>query len=157
MQVHWPALVKEARAVPEAVQHFQVFIKGCPIELRCDHKPLARFLEAQTKNEMVNYWSLIIQEFDITFKWVCSEENISDCLSCLVKDKLFISHPENSKFNDFPEKSLNLELSGYEMNSLSSTKQLRQSLMFSSEHTHLKVMSNSCIINDQWFTISFLV
>ena len=53
---------------------------------------------------MVNCWSLIIQEFDITFEWVCSEENISDCLSCLVEDKLFISHPENSKLNDFPEK-----------------------------------------------------
>ncbi len=31
------------------------------------------------------------------------------------------------------------------------------SLMFSSEHTHLKVMSNSCMINDQQFTILFLV
>ncbi len=40
-QVHWSALVKEARAVLEAMQHFQVFMKGCPIELRCNHKPLA--------------------------------------------------------------------------------------------------------------------
>ncbi len=104
--------MKEVRAVLQAEQHFQVFIKGCPIELRCDHKPLARFLEAQTKNEMVNHWSLIIQEFNITFKWVYSEENISDCLSHLVEDKLFISHPENSKLNNFPKKlkAMNTEL-----------------------------------------------
>ena len=32
-QLFWSALVKEARAVMEAVQHFEVFLKGCPILL----------------------------------------------------------------------------------------------------------------------------
>ena len=80
-QRNWAALVKEARAVYEAVKHFSVFIKGCHTVLRCDHKPLERFLHTNTKNEMVNRWSLDIQEYDIDFKWVATNENLSDCLS----------------------------------------------------------------------------
>ena len=91
-QMFWSALVKEARAVLEAVQHFEVYIKGAKTELRCDHKPLARFLEARTKNEMVNRWSLNIQEYDIRFVWVASEDNVSDCLSRLVEPELYVPH-----------------------------------------------------------------
>jgi hypothetical protein len=102
-QLNWAALVKEARAVYEAVQHFDVFIRGCPITLRCDHKPLARFLEAKTKNEMVNRWSLNIQEYDIEFEWVASEDNISDCYSRLVEKDLFRNH--DSVEEEIPEKA----------------------------------------------------
>ena len=84
----WSALVKEARAVLEAVEHFAVYIKGCPVELRCDHKPLQRFLEAKTKNEMVNRWSLNLQEYDLKFVWVKSEDNVSDCLSRMVAEDI---------------------------------------------------------------------
>ena len=82
-QVNWSALVKEARAVYEAVLHYEVFLIGCHVTLRCDHKPLLRFLEATTHNDMVNRWSLDIQRFDIQFEWVESEANVSDCLSRL--------------------------------------------------------------------------
>ena len=91
-QCNWAALVKEARAVKEAVEHFAVFIEGCPVTLRCDHKPLERFLEAQMCNEMVNRWSLKIQRFDLKFKWVSSEKNLSDCLSQMNDAKLFQDH-----------------------------------------------------------------
>jgi hypothetical protein len=99
-QKNWAALVKEARAVLESVQHFSVYLLGCRTILRCDHKPLARFLEARTRNEMVNRWSLLIQEFDIEFEWVSSEMNISDCLSRLGVDDLFLQHDEID--DDFP-------------------------------------------------------
>jgi hypothetical protein len=91
-QRNWAALVKEARAVLEAVQHYAVYLTACHTTLRCDHKPLARFLEARTKNEMVNRWSLLIQEFEIEFEWVCSEDNMSDCLSRLGLDDLISPH-----------------------------------------------------------------
>ena len=87
-QLHWSALVKEARAVMEAVQHFKVFISGCMVILRCDHKPLQSFLFKQTKNDMVNRWSMSIQEYNMEFVWVSTDDNISDCLSRLVKDDI---------------------------------------------------------------------
>jgi transposase InsO family protein len=49
----------------------------------CDHKPLSNFLIQRTKNEMVNRWSLLIQEFNIEFRHVCSDDNVSDFLSRL--------------------------------------------------------------------------
>ena len=103
-QKSWSALVKEARAVYEAVQHYAVFLTGVHVVLRCDHKPLARFLEARTKNEMVNRWSLAIQEFLITFEWVASEQNISDCLSRMGASNLFHDHTDvESDFPAFPK------------------------------------------------------
>ena len=80
-QVNWAALVKEARGVYESVKHFAVFLLANKTILRCDHKPLARFLETRTKNEMVNRWSLDLQEFSIEFRWVDTENNLADCLS----------------------------------------------------------------------------
>ncbi len=101
-------LVKEARAVKEAVEHFAVFIEGCPVALCCDHKPLERFLEAQTRNEMVNRWSLEIQRFDLKFEWVSSEKNLSDCLSQMNDAKLFQDH--NVMDADFPVKPIRQEI-----------------------------------------------
>ncbi len=112
-QLCWSALVKEARAVKEAVLHFAVFIKGCRVVLRCDHKPLAAFLRQRTKNEMANRWSIDIQEFNLEFEWVSSEDNISDCLSRtvirpdLIKRGLYKPHEQDQvKVSEFPEKSL---------------------------------------------------
>ncbi len=107
-QHNWAALVKEARAVKEAVEHFAVFIEGCPVTLRCDHKPLERFLEAQTHNEMVNHWSLEIQHFDLKFEWVSSKKNLSDCLSRMNDAKLFQDHDVMD--TDFPTKPICQEI-----------------------------------------------
>ena len=104
-QLYWAALVKEARAVYEAVQHYEVLIKGCPINLRCDHLPLKEFLATKTKNEMVNRWSLAIQEFQIEFTHVSSENNLSDCLSRLVPAGLYVDHEPNNNFSEIPAKA----------------------------------------------------
>ena len=104
-QKNWAPLVKEARAVLEAVQHYAVFITGCKIILKCDHKPLLNFLHGRTKNEMVNRWSLLIQEQDIEIQWVSSEENISDCLSRLCEVGLFkkLDVEQGEDFPPFPQ------------------------------------------------------
>jgi hypothetical protein len=102
-QLNWSALMKEARAVMEAVLHYEVFIKGCKTKLMCDHKPLLNFLKAKTKNEMANRWSLAIQEFDIEQEFVSSAENISDCYSRLVDDGIY--HKHEFVEADFTERS----------------------------------------------------
>ena len=96
--------MKEAWAVYEAHKHFSVFILGAPTTLYCDHKPLVNFLWNQTKNAMVNRWSLDIQEYMLKFIWVDTHTNISDCLSQLVENDLYREHDEIE--NDFPEGSM---------------------------------------------------
>ena len=100
-QINWSTLVKEARAVYEACKHFSMFILGAPTTLYCDHKLLANFLQNQTKNAMVNRWSLDIQEYALKFVWVDTHTNISDCLSQLVENNLYREHDEVE--GDFPD------------------------------------------------------
>jgi hypothetical protein len=110
-QLAWSALVKEARAVKEGTEHFGVFIKGCEVYLRCDHKPLERFLESQTKNQMANRWSLDIQEYNLKFRWVSSKDNISDCLSrtvirpSLIQEGLY-KPLKTADLHEFPERAI---------------------------------------------------
>ena len=100
-QINWSALVKEAWVVYEACKHFSVFILGAPTTLYCDYKLLANFLQNQTKNAVVNRWSLDIQEYVLKFVWVDMHTNISNCLSQLVENDLYREH--NGIENDFPE------------------------------------------------------
>jgi transposase InsO family protein len=91
-QLCWSALVKEAFAIKKAVEYFKTIITLAKVHLFCDHKPLHNFLHTKTANQMVNRWSLEIQEHQITFEWVESERNISDCLSRLVENELHVQH-----------------------------------------------------------------
>ncbi len=86
--------MKEAWAVYEACKYFSMFILGAPTTLYCNHKLLANFLWNQTKNAMVNRWSLDIQEYALKFIWVDTHTNISDCLSQLVENDLYQEHDE---------------------------------------------------------------
>ncbi len=92
-QCKWAAFTKEAYAVYAAVLFYKVFITGCKVKLMCDHKPLEDFLQATTKNDMVNHWSINIQEYDISFQWVETSKNLSDCLTQLVDPTLFTPLP----------------------------------------------------------------
>ena len=86
----WAAFTKEAYAVYAAVLFYKVFITGCKVKLMCDHKPLEGFLQATTKNNMVNCWLINIQEYDISFEWVETSKNLSNCLTRLVDPQLFM-------------------------------------------------------------------
>ena len=92
-QCKWAVFTKEAYAVYAAVLFYKVFITGCKVKLMCDHKPLEGFLQATTKNDMVNRWSINIQEYDISFQWVETSKNLSDCLTRLVNPQLFTPLP----------------------------------------------------------------
>ena len=108
-EINWGALVKEAHAVYRAVQFFSVFITAAKVTLRCDHKPLERFLVADTKNQMVNRWSLNMQQYDIDFKWVATDKNISDCLSRLIDAGVYQPHEKvEEDFNVYPKNQLDV-------------------------------------------------
>ena len=92
-QCKWAAFTKEAYVVYAAVLFYKVFITGCKVKLMCNHKPLKGFLQATTKNDMVNCWSINIQEYDISFQWVETSKNLSDCLTQLVDPQLFTPLP----------------------------------------------------------------
>lgn len=105
-QTAWAALTKEAYAVYRSVEFFAVFIAASQVTLRCDHKPLARFLKVDTRNQMVNRWSINMQQYDIVFKWVATDQNISDCLSRLISTGLYVPHePVATDFDPFPKYS----------------------------------------------------
>ncbi len=87
-QCKWAPFTKESYAAYSAVQFYKVFIMGCKVQLMCDHKPLQGFLHSTTKNDLVNHWSVNIQDYDVSFEWVETSRNISDCLARLV-DPLF--------------------------------------------------------------------
>ena len=92
-QCKWAVFTKEAYAVYAAVLFYKVFITGCKVKLMCDHKPLKGFLQATMKNDMVNRWSINIQEYEISFEWVETSKNLSDCLTRLVDPQLFTPLP----------------------------------------------------------------
>ena len=85
-QKYWPALVKEAYAVYSAVKRLSYYITGGVVHLRCDHLPLAKFLERNTGSEKVNHWSLEISDQNIVFHYVPGKKNaLADALSRMVK------------------------------------------------------------------------
>ena len=105
-QCAWAALTKEAHAVYRSVEFFHVFITGSKVTLRCDHKPLAKFLRGDTRNQMVNRWSINMQQYDIEFEWVATDKNISDCLSRMIESGLYEPHEEPKEdFEQFPKSS----------------------------------------------------
>ncbi len=87
-QCKWATFTKEAFAVYAAVLFYKVFITGCKVKLMCDHKPLEGFLQATMKNNMVNHWSINIQEYNISFEWVETSKNLSDCLTPLPTEQV---------------------------------------------------------------------
>ncbi len=103
-QCAWAALTKEAHAVYRSVEFFHVFITASKVTLRCDHKPLYKFLRGDTRNMMVNRWSIAMQQYDITFEWVATDKNISDCLSRMIESGLYEPHePVADDFDPFPK------------------------------------------------------
>ncbi len=92
-QCKWAAFTKEVYVVYVAALFYKVFITGCKVKVMCDHKPLEGFLQAMMKNDMVNCWSINIQKYDISFEWVETSKNLSDCLTHLVDPQLFTPLP----------------------------------------------------------------
>jgi len=84
-QLNWAALTKEAHAIYAAVRKLTFYLTDADVTLRSDHKPLKRFLQQETLNNMVNNWAMELQQFRIKFEFIEGRKNtLADALSRLL-------------------------------------------------------------------------
>ena len=61
------------------------YLTDAQIPLRCDHKPLEKFLLKNTLNSKVNNWAMELEAFNIQFDYIKESNNIlADTLSRLI-------------------------------------------------------------------------
>ena len=80
----WCAAEKEAHTILKSVQHFNYYLQGTKCTLCCDHKPLEPFLSRGMKIAKLDRWTMLLQEYDITFVHIKGKDNIlADTISRL--------------------------------------------------------------------------
>ena len=72
----WCATEKEAYAVLKSVQHFDYYLQSTKCSLHCNHKPLEPFLTRGMKIAKLDRWTILLQEYDITFVHIKGKDNI---------------------------------------------------------------------------------
>ena len=78
-QRRWSTPQQEAYGIYFAVKKWHYYLQGVDIIIRNDHKPLAWFLNGNTK---INRWGLELASYNITFEWISGARNkAADCLS----------------------------------------------------------------------------
>ena len=81
-QINWAALTKEAYAIYMSMKKLTYYLRDSKILLRSDHLPLKKFLLMNTKNDMVNYWAMELQQFPIQFEYIEGIKNtLADTMS----------------------------------------------------------------------------
>ena len=80
----WCGTEKEAYAVLKSVQSVDYYLWGVKCTFLCDCKPLEPFLTRGMKIAKLDRWSMLLQEFDITFVHIRGKDNIlTDAISRL--------------------------------------------------------------------------
>ena len=80
----WCATEKEAYAILRSVQCFDYYLQGAKCTLCCNHKPLEPFLSRGMKIAKLDRWSMLLQEYYITFVHIKGMDNIfADAISRL--------------------------------------------------------------------------
>ena len=75
----------EVHGVYYAITRWKYYLQGLGIVVHNVHNPLHKFLNEKNANNKVNFWSLEIAIYNITFEWISSAHNkAADCLSRLV-------------------------------------------------------------------------
>ena len=75
---------KEALALVYALEQFRHIILAYPVHVYTDHKPLLGVLSKSTKDECLQRWSLLIQEYKVEIHYLEGKDNIfADPLSRL--------------------------------------------------------------------------
>ena len=83
-QRRYPATKKEALALVFALESFRHLILLFPVTVYTDHLPLLGALKKPTKDQCLQRWSLLIQEYDVKFEYLKGDQNIlADVLSRL--------------------------------------------------------------------------
>ena len=84
-QLNYGVGEKEMLSVVEALREFRTMISGYPIDVFIDHKNWSH--DSKIKNARVLRWPLLLEEYDLTFKYIKGEKNIvADSLSRLPFD-----------------------------------------------------------------------
>lgn len=55
----------EALSVVWALEKFHGYVKGCPVTIEADHRPLKLIFYLKSPSARLSRWALLIQEFDI--------------------------------------------------------------------------------------------
>ena len=85
VQTAWSVIDSEAYAVIASLKKFHNIIFGGRIIIFCDHNPLSYLVESATKSAKLTRWSLALQQYDISFRYIKAANNIvADCLSRFV-------------------------------------------------------------------------
>ena len=78
----WCATEKEAYTMLKSVQRFEYYLRGTKCILRCEHKLLEPFLSRDMKIAKLDRWTMLLQEYNITFSHIKSKDNIlADAIS----------------------------------------------------------------------------
>ena len=86
-QRNYSTTKKEALALVYAVEQFRHIILGFNIHVCTDHQPLLGALKRPTKDQCLQRWSMLIQEYKVKLHYIKGEKNIfADMLSRLPVD-----------------------------------------------------------------------
>ena len=75
-QRNWAVIEREAYAVVWALGHYRNMIFGAPLAVYCDHNPLKYLTQSAPKSAKLTRWSLALQEYDLTNKYVKGKANL---------------------------------------------------------------------------------
>ena len=68
------------------MQHFDYYLQGAKCTLNCDHKPLEPFLTRGMKIAKLDRWTMLLQEYDMTFVHIKGKDNIlTDAISDFIQ------------------------------------------------------------------------
>ena len=97
-QVKWNITKKEAYAIYKSVKKFAFYITGAKTMVFSDHKPLKNFFEGGMNITKLDRWSLELQEFDISSKFIQGKLNtVTDVISHLKNGGLYMEHSKEDQ------------------------------------------------------------
>lgn len=81
-QTKWSTIEREAYAVWATLRRYHNMIFGSPLVVFCDHNPLSYVVKGTTQSPKLVRWSLALQVYNITFRYVKAANNkVADFLS----------------------------------------------------------------------------
>ena len=85
-QQNWAAFTKEAYTIYMAIRKLSFYITYAEVTIKCNHRPLKKFLQKQTLNAKVNNWAVELEQFNLKLEWIQGVKNtLADSLSRLLE------------------------------------------------------------------------